>query len=305
MKNPRPVCPNTACLNHTDPPRGFYRKNGYRRAAHNHQPIPRYQCKTCGKNFCATQTKPIRQHHRPDLNAQVFKLAVSGVTMRRMVSILGCSKRTIARKITHLARETQKHHAAFLADPANRTAYVMMDELETFIHARHQQVSVPVIIRVKTDQILGFAVCRITSTMTLGGAGVNPLPPGGTQWVHHDRETMVPGLLKAVKPLLKDPATIATDGDGSYPKWIKKDLPGVTHLIHHSPKETNLGRAKKRADGAPREHDPLFAINVIHAKMRNDLARLGRKTWTTTKSVQGLRNHLWLYVAWTNKYPIR
>jgi len=305
MKNPRPVCPNTACANHVDPPRAFYRKKGSRPAKHNRQPVLRYQCKKCDAWFSATQSKPIRQHHRPDLNTQVFKLAVSGVTMRRMVSVLGCSKRTIARKITHLAREAQKHHAAFLANPANRTAYVMMDELETFIHARHQQVSVPVIIRVKTDQILGFAVCRITSTMTLGGAGVKALPPGGTQWVHHDRDTMVPGLLNAVKPLLKSPATIATDGDASYPKWIKKDLPDVTHLIHHSPKETSLGRAKKRADGTPREHDPLFAINVTHAKMRNDLARLGRKTWTTTKSVQGLRNHLWLYVAWVNGYNLK
>jgi hypothetical protein len=225
--------------------------------------------------------------------------------MRRMVAILGCSKSTIARKITHLAREARRHHAAFLADPANRTAYVMMDELETFIHARHQQVSVPVIIRVKTDQILGFAVCRITSTMTLGGAGVKALPPGGTQWVHHDRDTMVPGLLKSVAPLLKVPATLATDGDASYPKWIKGALPKVKHLIYHSPKETNLGRAKKRVDGEPREHDPLFAINVIHAKMRNDLARLGRKTWTTTKSIKGLENHLWLWVAWINGYQLR
>jgi len=305
MKSPRPVCPNKDCANHTDPPRGFYRKKGSRPAKHNHQPVPRYQCKACGAWFSATQSKPIRQQHRPDFNEQVFKWAVSGASMRRMGLVLGCSKSTIARKVNHLAREAKRHHAAFLADPANRTAYVMMDELETFIHARHQQVSVPVLIRVKTDQILGFTVCRITSTMPLGGAGVKPLPPGGTQWVHHDREKMVPALLKAVKPLLKSPATIATDGDTSYPKWIKDALPGVTHLIHHSPKETSLGRAKKRADGVPRERDPLFAINVTHAKMRNDLARLGRKTWTTTKSIKGLENHLWLWVAWTNRYPLR
>ncbi len=59
MRNPRPTCPNASCVNHTKPPAGFYRKKGYRRPKHNHQPIPRYQCKACGRKFCATQVKPI------------------------------------------------------------------------------------------------------------------------------------------------------------------------------------------------------------------------------------------------------
>jgi IS1 family transposase len=53
------------------------------------------------------------------------------------------------------------------------------------------------------------------------------------------------------------------------------------------------------------ERDPLFAINLTFAKMRNDLARLGRKTWTTSKSLQGLERHLWLWVAWTNGYDLK
>ncbi|WP_146120196.1 hypothetical protein [Paraburkholderia sp. BL21I4N1] len=51
--------------------------------------------------------------------------------------------------------------------------------------------------------------------------------------------------------------------------------------------------------------DPLFAINHTFAKMRNDLARLGRKTWTTSKTIDGLRDHLWLWVAWKNGYDLR
>lgn len=105
MKNPRPVCPNKACKNHTAPPAGFYWKRGYYRPKHNHQPVPRYQCKACGKWFGATQTKAIRHHKRPYLNQMVFKLAVSGASMRRMVEILGCSRTTIARKIEHLAEQ--------------------------------------------------------------------------------------------------------------------------------------------------------------------------------------------------------
>lgn len=75
--------------------------------------------------------------------------------------------------------------------------------------------------------------------------------------------------------------------------------------MSRSPKESNLGRAAKKASGEPRERDPLFAINLLHAKIRNDLARFARKTWTTTKSIEGLRKHLWIYVAWTNGYEIK
>lgn len=305
MKNPRPTCPNLDCVHHTAPTAAFFWKRGYYRPKHNHQPVPRYQCKTCGAWFSATQTKAIRHLHRPDLNQRVFEMAVSGTSMRRMAELLGCSHRTIARKVVHLAQEAQKHHAVFLADPKNRTAYAMMDELESFVHARYKQLSVPVVVRVKTGQILAFDVCRIPSTMTLGGAGVNPLPPGGSPWVQDDRPTLVPRVLAAIKPLLKEAATLATDGYPSYPKWIREAGLKVSHQVNRSPKETSLGRAKKRADGTPRERDSLFAINLIHAKLRNDVARLGKKTWVTTKTVAGLRNHLWLYVAWVNGYALK
>ena len=316
MRNPRPTCPNPDCEHWRDPvatrkqappPADFYRKNGYRRAAHNRQPVPRYQCRSCGKNFCATQVKPIRWQHRPELNRKILALAVSGATMRRMTLLLGCSKSTVQRKIAYLANEARKHHQAFLDDLARHggTSFVMFDELETFVHARHKQVSVPVAIRVKTGHILAFGVARMPSNMKLGGAGIGPLPPGGSTWVYNDRPKIVPGVFAQLAPVLKAKATIATYGEVSYPKWIRQTLPGVVHTRHQSPKENALGRAKKRADGQERETDPLFAINVLFAKARNDLARLGRKTWTTTKSRKALENHLWLWVAWVNGYRLR
>ena len=48
-----------------------------------------------------------------------------------------------------------------------------------------------------------------------------------------------------------------------------------------------------------------FAINNTFAKMRHDMNRLARKTWSTTKAIHGLENHIWLYVAWINKYKVK
>lgn len=316
MRNPRAYCPNPDCEHWRDPdapasrpppPIDFYRKDGYRRPKHNHQPVPVYECKTCGKKFSATLVKGIRHQKRPGINRRIFEMAVSGATIRRIAIVEKCDRDTVMRKIEYLAGEAKKHHAKAMAKlaKAGGTGYVMFDELETFLHARHKQISVPVAIRVKTGHILALGVARMPSNMKLGGAGIHPLPLGGTNWVYNDRPKVVPGVFAQLVPVLKAKATIATDGESSYPKWIRQTLPGVNHVVAHSPKETNLGRARKRATGEPRDNDPLFAINVLFAKARNDLARLGRKTWTTTKSKKALENHLWIWVAWVNGYRLK
>lgn len=281
MKNARPVCPNQECENHEAPPRGFYRKKGYRRPKHNHQPIPRYQCKACSTYFCATQTKAIRGQHRPELNQRVFELAVSGVSMRRMEVLLGCSKLTIARKISHLAEQARAHHAKRMEEL--RTTCVMIDELETFMHSRYKQLSVPVVVRVKTGQVLGFGVARKPCNQPRGQIKY--------QWTQDDRPQAFYKMLRSIEPALAPGCTVITDGHPSYSKWLGKGLANYQHRVLHSPDTPG--------------YDPLFVINHTFAKMRNDLARLGRKTWTTTKSIKGLEDHLWLWVAWTNGYRVR
>lgn len=282
MRNPRPTCPNASCTHHANPPADFYRKRGYRRPKHNHQPIPRYQCRACGAWFCATQVKPIEGQHRPELNRRLLEMAVSGVSGRRMAQLLGCSRDTVLRKIEVLAEQAQEHHIKRLAKI--QTSFVMMDELETFIHARWKQVSVPVVVRPKTGEILAFGVARKPSSMKQGIEF--------NRWVINERPQVMAHVLAMVSPCLKLGATLATDGEASYSKWIGRYLPGVKHT-------------KQKTPAGNQDYDPLFAVNVLFAKMRNDLARLGRKTWTTTKTMEGLENHLWLYVAWVNGYRLK
>lgn len=282
MRNPRPTCPNVACVNHTSPPANFYIKKGYHRPKHNYQPVPRYQCKACGRKFSATRVKPIEGQHRPDLNKLIFEMAVSGASGRRITQLLGCSQNTVLRKIEALAEQAQEHHIKRLGQV--QTSFVMMDELETFVHARWKQLSVPVVVRPKTGEILAFGVARKPSSMKQGIQG--------NRWVINERPQVMTHVLALVAQCLKPGATIATDGEASYAKWIGRYLPGVRHT-------------KQKTPEGNQDYDPLFAVNVLFAKMRNDLARLGRKTWTTTKTINGLENHLWLYVAWINGYPLK
>lgn len=281
MRNPRPICPNALCENHTKPPADFYKKNGYYRPRHNHQPVPRYKCKACGKQFSATQAKTIRNQHRPDLNREIFLMAVSGTSMRRMSELMGCSRTTVIRKVAYLAKEARKHHARHLGQM--QTGYVMFDELATFVHARWKQLSVAMAIRAKTGEVIAFGVARTASKMPEGIAF--------NRWVVDERPIVVPKVLGQIRPVLKPGAVVVSDQEAQYGKWMAQALPGVKH----NPKKAVKGPV----------YDPHFAINQAFAKIRLDLARLGRRTWTTTKSIRALENHLWLWVAWTNGYPLR
>lgn len=134
MKNPKPRCPNPACPNHLRPVRGFYAKDGFRVTAHDSQRVPRYRCRDCGRRFSASVEKPTRWQHHPELNRKVLALAASGVSLRRMERLLGCSKTTLRHQVEYPAREAEKTHVAFLATV--QTGYVMFDELETFVHSK-------------------------------------------------------------------------------------------------------------------------------------------------------------------------
>ena len=278
MRPPRPHCPNAACEHHRTPEAGFYAKDGYRPVAHG-KPIPRYKCRTCGTRFCSTSSSTRHRQHRPDLNRRIFELAVSGVSMTRIARLLECSPETVERKIRLLAIQAKHQHAhEMFHRPSNLLA---MDELETFIHARWRQVSVPIVICARTKRILGFGIAAKPSNMKIGVR---------MGWTIDRRPKVLRAVLEGVRVGVDMPALIQTDQATYYAQAIREALPGVKHKASKTPK------------GDKTAHNPLFAIDHLFAKLRNDLARLGRKTWITTKTEAALERHLWLYVAWVNRY---
>ena len=151
------------------------------------------------------------------------------------------------------------------------------------MHSRYKQLSVPMVVRVKTGEVLGFAVARKPSNQERGWIKYG--------WSVDDRPKAFYRVLRSIEPALAPSCTVITDGHPSYGKWLAKGLASYQHKKLQSPETPG--------------YDPLFAINHAFAKLRNDLARLGRKTWTTTKTIKGLEEHLWLWVAWTNGYVLR
>ena len=142
------ICPNPSCSNHTTPIKNWFKKMGYYKPKQNHQPIPRYKCKTCGKSFSTSTAKATYKQHKPDVNEELFKLLVSGVSLRRCSQILEIQYSTVVEKFAYLAEQAKKAHYKHML--TLQTSYIQVDELETFLHARAKALSGPMVVRVKS-----------------------------------------------------------------------------------------------------------------------------------------------------------
>lgn len=285
-------CPNPACINHSGIDRQGYFRVGYYKPKKATHPIPRFQCKSCGKRF-STSTFRDTYCDKLTINKDLFKLLVSGVSLRRCSELLEVDYRTIAKHFNDLAVICKRKHFEHLA--TIKTSYVQLDELETFLHARAKPLSVPMVVRVKTGEILGFAVARMPAKGKLAQIGQNRYG-----WTMNERGKMFQLMLVSIRHCFKQDITIKTDGAKSYPGWIAGTLPHPQWNVTLE----QITSPKNAPKSVPKAYDKLFAINNTFAKLRHDVNRLGRKTWSTTKTIKGLENHLWLYVAWVNGYAI-
>ena len=77
---------------------------------------------------------------------------------------------TVVEYFNYLAKQSKIAHSKHLL--TIQTSFVQVDEMETFLHARANPLSVPM-VRVKTGEILGFAVAKMSVKCTLAQIGID------------------------------------------------------------------------------------------------------------------------------------
>ena len=250
----------------------------YYKTKHNHPPVPKYLCKICKKYFSTSSFKEDKGHHKSEPNQELFKLLVSGISQRRAAKIAGCSKSTIGKKLKYLALQSEKQHFEAIKHKTFETSCIQVDELETYKHTKYKPLSVAVTVRHKTGEILGMEIGKMPSKGTLATIGATKYG-----WTVDERPRAFNRLMLRIRPVVKSTITFKSDSHTSYSKWITAYFPHATFDKYVRPK-LPVGRKKP--------FDPLFKVNNTCAKLRNDLARLSRKTWCSTKSQRSLQNHL-------------
>jgi len=265
-------------------------KYGRYRRHEDAQTIQRYRCVDCGKNHSsATHTDTYRQKRRR-LNLAIEMDIVSCTSQRRIALKHRCDRKTVARKIQFLAARARKRSAEWLA---NQPAFesVQFDELITFEHSRLKPLSVAVMSCTQSRCIVAYGVAPIPATGKIAERSVEKYGK------RSDRSgAMRRRVLKEIAHNLSDSVVITTDEHKRYSAEIKQACPGATHIQHPSIRGSLTGQGELKRTG----YDPLFSINHTLAMMRDNIKRLTRKTWCTTKRADALDDVIAIYMHFHN-----
>jgi len=287
-------CPNFQCLNAIPgPPSRRVVRKGYFYRRSDRRYIARFKCLACGKQFSAATFSPDYLQKRRDINPKIYELICSGVSQRRLARVLQVNPKTIVRKFRILADRARSEHSRYLekfkSDPL---LSIQFDDLETHEHTKMKPLSVALAVNVKTREIIGFRVSKMPAKGLLARRSIR-------KYGKRPDERMKGwnSLLRNLRPYLSPAAIIESDENPHYPAPLKKHCPLATHIRHPGARGSSTGQGELKKIG----FDPLFALNHTCAMLRANLNRLFRKTWCTTKTIQGLRDHLSIYQVYHNQ----
>jgi transposase-like protein len=286
-------CPESECLSRRIARRGTY----FRRS--DGQWIQRYCCLSCGVAFSSGTQLPCYRQKKRKLNHRLLLLLVSGVSQRRAAEILGVNRKTVVRKFRFLAQQSRLKQSQWLEslEPHSITK-VQFDDLETSEHTKCKPLSVTIAVEPKCRKILGFQVSVMPAKGLLADRARKKYGPRPDQ-----RPQGWEALLLGLTPVVSPNAEWRSDENPHYPAHLKRCHPDAIHQTTPGRRGCVVGQGELKKIG----FDPLFSLNHTCAMLRANLNRLFRRTWCTTKTRQGLIDHLSIYVHYHNQVltPLR
>lgn len=212
----------------------------------------------------------------------------SAVCLSRAGRILGLNAKTVARKLLHLAAQSESAHRKRMGSRAagGKIKEIYLDEMITYEHTRCKPIAVAMIVTADRE-ILAFsvepmpAIGKHLRAISIKKYGKRP----------NFRARGIKKCLRAVAAIVAEDVRVITDEDRSYARLVSAILPGAQHKTHPSRRAVIAGQGELK----DKRFDPLFAINHTFAMCRAFMSRLVRRTWANTKKLEWLRAHLWVY----------
>ncbi len=254
------------------------------------QSIQRYRCKACHKNYSSATFTPTYRQKKRRLNRLVQMDIASSTSQRRIAIKHRCTRTTVARKVVFLAQQAREKTRQWL-DTCAPFEHVQWDELVTFEHTRLKPLSVPVMVCVKTRKIIDFGVAQIPASGLIAQRSREKYGQRRDCSGAKRRE-----VLKRVSSHLAPNVHVESDEHQKYAHEISTALPESTHTQHPSVRGSLTGQGELKRTG----FDPLFGINHTLAMMRDNIKRLTRRTWCTTKLASSLEDVIAIYVHYHN-----
>jgi transposase-like protein len=252
--------------------------------------VARFQCRVCGKYFSDSTFDPYYRKRERRKSEQVAPLLVSGVSQRRIAELLKIDRKTVARMLQLEAKEAEKRLFADLGDQ-KPIQVIEFDDLETFEHTKCKPLSVTIAVAETSRLILGFEISPMPARGHL--AEISRKKYG---YRKDERRIGRENLLKGLTLFAAEGVSFKTDQHPHYSASIQKIFPGALQKTFKGRKAKQVGQGELKEG----QFDPLFSINHTLGQFRDNVKRLVRKTWCTTKRPDCLRAHMLLYAAYHN-----
>lgn len=269
-------------------------KNGFFRRKLSRSYSQRFVCKDCGKKFSASTFSITYFQKKPMINKLLFSLFCSSTSFRRCATILNVHYETIYYRFLWMTKLAERKQQEFLNNYTQPTE-LYLDEMESIEHTKLKPLTLPLIVD-QDQKILGVSAGEIPAKGHL--AEVSRRKYGLRE--NHSSD-LIADLLSKLSKNYK-PLCVKSDAKPSYQNLIKNMWPKVRHLVYSRKSEKK--KEQLYLNSEKKVFDPMFAINQRCAKLRDDIKRLARKNWCTTKKPENLRGHLLLYACYNNKVSI-
>lgn len=206
--------------------------------------------------------------------------------------ILSVNPKTVVSRSRFFAQHAKRARLGALVATPGALREVQFDDLETSEHTKCKPLSVALAVDPKTRKILSFQVSRMPAKGRLARIARK-------KYGHRpdERKEGWEALFQELSQIVHPEAAFCSDENPFYPAFVRKHFPRASH------KRVPGGRAAIAGQGELKKKvfDPLFALNHTCAMLRANMNRLIRRTWCTTKTIEGLKDHLEIYVRFHNE----
>lgn len=281
------LCPKCSTDAHVQK-RGFFSKKSSPNTK-----TRRFYCKRCKVWFSTPTGSLFFREKKPELDREIYLLVNSGVSQRRIARLLQTTQTTVARKIVKLAAFAERHQEKIANSCPKSVSQIVFDDMETYEHTKCKPLSITVAVEEGSRLIIAAAVTQMPAKGKLAAIAKKRY---GFRGDHRKK-----GLAKALKTVAKvatEKPLIKSDMCPRYPGAVRKYLPNAVHKVYKSRRACVAGLGEMKKGG----FDPLFSLNHTCAMYRDNLKRLSRKTWCTTKRPDRLQCLVTLYATAHNDY---
>jgi len=269
--------------------RGFYLKN------QDTKKIQRYFCISCKQGFSKQTYRADYNEHKPWVNKKLMQILCSEVSQKRSAEILGINHKTVALKIPKIA-QFAKNKQEMMDQKSKSIKKWLFDEMETFEHSKCKPISIALAVEEKSRKILGIYAAQMPAKGHLVERAKKKYG-----FRKDLRAKSLSDLMTSIKQQSIKRCEIKSDENPRYPKWVKRFFPNASYLRSKGRRGCVVGQGELKRGG----FDPLFSLNHSCAMIRDNLKRLSRRTWCTTKKICVLQDFLDMYRYFHNKFRLR